>query len=105
MSTDIRIYILIQEPQSHTARPRSTEHTKKTTKPTHTEGVVFKVTISTWQGSTNTSQKQRANQNNHHFTPIILPVVLCKTTLLSLGDVTVGAKVENKKHLVDKALC
>lgn len=65
-------------------------------------GIVFKVTISTRQGSTNTSQKQGANKNNHHFTPIVLPVVLCKTTVLSLRDVTVGAKVRTKSILLTK---
>lgn len=81
----------------------STSHSYWTDNKTNTHwGFVFKVTISTRQGSTNTSQKQGANKNNHHFTPIVLPVVLCKTTLLSLRDVTVGAKVRTKSILLTK---
>lgn len=38
--------------------------------------------------------------NDHHRTPIILPVILCKTTLLSLRDVTVEAKAETKSILL-----
>lgn len=41
--------------------------------------------------------------NDHRRTPIILPVILCKTTLLSLRDVTVEAKAETKSILFTKS--
>lgn len=45
----------------------------------------------------------KSRENDHCFTPMILPVVLCKTTLLSLRDVTVGAKVKTKSILLTKS--
>lgn len=35
-----------------------------------------------------------------YFTPVILPVVLSKTTLLSLRDVTVGKEISLLQHPV-----
>lgn len=85
-----QIYTMNQEPQSHTTRPECTE---RTTIQNNTYIAVFVFMVSTRQGSTDTSQKQGAKINDHHFTPVILPVIVCKTTILSLRDVTVGKEI------------
>lgn len=87
-----QVYTMNQEPQSHTTRPESTERTTIQNNK-HVYCVFFVFTISTRQGSTDTSQKRGAKINDHHFTPVILPVIVCKTTILSLRDVTVGKEI------------
>lgn len=82
-------YTVHQEPQPrHAPRVLNKSQWKK-----HLHSA--NVPVSTRQGSTNTSQKpwvQDKKKKKSYFTPVILPVVLSKTTLLSLRDVTVGGK-------------